>query len=172
MLYSSSTAVILVTVVIATEENTGCPLRCREELFELFNATGTSHNPPFTVLYNITRFGKLISDDNHIYILLDGCSSEVTDSIYKWPEASIGSIVMLDCPCGGLSLGMGSPVSIRSCTGDYNNGGSWTLPNNTQCNFDHNILTLCNITLVRKRRRGGERREKASTCIVIIIIHF
>uniref|UniRef100_A0A1X7ULZ4 G-protein coupled receptors family 2 profile 2 domain-containing protein n=2 Tax=Amphimedon queenslandica TaxID=400682 RepID=A0A1X7ULZ4_AMPQE len=129
---NSSTAVILVTVVIATEEGSGCPLRCREELIEFFNLRGSSFKPSFTVTGNITRF--------------DGCDSEVTDSTFNWTEVNIGSTLRIDCPCGGLSLGTGSPVAIRACTGSFTNGASWTEPNTTQCDFTNDVLSLCNVT--------------------------
>ncbi|XP_019853400.1 PREDICTED: hemicentin-1-like [Amphimedon queenslandica] len=130
---NSSTAAILVTVVIATEEGSGCPLRCREELVEFFNLRGSSFNPSFTVTDNITRF--------------DGCESEVTNSTFNWSEVNIGSTLRIDCPCGGLSLGTGSPVAIRACTGSFTNGASWTEPNTIQCDlFTDDVLPLCNVT--------------------------
>ena len=80
-------------------------------------------------------------------LLLDGCVSEVTSSLF-WPEVNLGTTVFLACPCGGLSLGHGHPVAQRTCNGSFRLGAEWSPPNNTQCNFNTQLQLLCNVTQV------------------------
>lgn len=80
-------------------------------------------------------------------LLLDGCVSEVTSSLF-WPEVNLGTTVFLACPCGGLSLGRGRPVAQRTCNGSFRLGAEWSPPKNTQCNFNTQLQLLCNVTQV------------------------
>ena len=73
--------------------------------------------------------------------------SEVTSSL-SWPEINLGETVFLACPCGGLSLGHGSPVAQRTCNGSFRLGAEWSLPIISQCNFNTQLQLLCNVTQV------------------------
>ena len=82
----------------------------------------------------------------------DGCIAD-DDIILEWPEAEIGQIVTLPCPCQDL---IGNPATqrrsfniTRRCGGSYSKGGHWVkVDYQTQCNLTDIAIELCKANIV------------------------
>ena len=91
---------------------------------------------------------------------LDGCEAEDTiipslepggiSITIQWPEAAIGEVVTLPCPCGNLSAGSVRREAVRVCGGDFNSGGMWEEPLQMACNLSSTARLLCQISNVRQ----------------------
>lgn len=69
----------------------------------------------------------------------------------NWPEANLGEIVEIDCPCGNLSaLGLGSinRRASRQCGGSFSEGALWEDPVDLACNFSSITRRLCEVASV------------------------
>ena len=81
---------------------------------------------------------------------IDGCTSEITNGLFSWPESNLGTSVNLNCSCANLSLGVGQPIATRTCSGNFTNGAMWILPNTSTCErFINQTQLLCSTTQVQ-----------------------
>ena len=91
----------------------------------------------------------------------DGCPAEVTSlpalepgglSVdLAWPEADLGQVITIQCPCGNLSNFLADDVSnfnrtaSRRCGGDFSAGAVWDDPMDRSCNFSSATRRLCQV---------------------------
>ncbi len=86
----------------------------------------------------------------------DGCISETTkippqepgglNTTLLWPESDIGQIVLIDCPCGNISLsGDTQSNATRYCGGNFTAGAVWEKPQDERCNFTETARRLCQV---------------------------
>ena len=68
----------------------------------------------------------------------------------NWEETNIGDSVKVKCPCGNLTFGMEALFANRYCGGDFNNGGKWSNPDVSQCNFTDLSREICQLLEVSK----------------------
>ena len=72
--------------------------------------------------------------------------------VIEWPEADLGEVVSVQCPCGNLSALSGSANfernASRRCGGNFTAGAVWDDGNITACNFSITTRQLCQITNV------------------------
>ncbi len=88
-------------------------------------------------------------------IIIDGCRSNQTlipshsgnenlTITVNWDETNIGDTAKSICPCGDLTaFGAGALFATRYCGGDFNNGGRWSTPDISQCNFTDLSRDIC-----------------------------
>ena len=60
----------------------------------------------------------------------------------RWQESTVGSRVLLDCPCPQGSI---ARQASRVCAGDASSAGVWMQANVTACQFSSLAWDLCNV---------------------------
>ena len=71
--------------------------------------------------------------------------------ILEWPEADLGMVITVQCPCGNLSDLGGAEfnrVATRHCGGSFSSGAMWEEAMIRACNFSIATRRLCQIAEV------------------------